>query len=371
MPKDDKTDPEEDQPLKAERAKTLQQSAELRRAMTQLRKSSIYSSGAFVNLGKTSAFANLGKVLASMSPKSDADLNTDLEKIRETFARARIREQISLLENQLRESVDQLSNVDTSGEDKKVEDVNKLRQTIEELNRKREIQHLLDSVSSDAHDEIESSEDFRKRFGSDQEVSAFVVSVDIRRSTELMLKARSPKLFADFITTLCNDLERIFKVNCAVVDKFTGDGILAFFPEFFSGDDAGYFALRSARMANEAFEKRYNEFRSSFTSVLRDVGLGTGIDYGKVHLVRMAGALTIVGQPVVYACRLGGAPAGSVLLNQPAYEVVNEKYPHLTVIEETAINIKSEGALICYDVQLASKKFDPAMPSWMKTKVEQ
>ena len=179
-----------------------------------------------------------------------------------------------------------------------------------------------------------------------------------------MLKARSPKLFAGFITTLCSDLERIFKDNWAIVDKFTGDGILAFFPEFFSGPDAGYHALRASRQANEAFIRRYKEFRTSFSTVLNDVGLGIGIDFGKIHLLRMAGALTIVGQPVVYACRMGGAPAGHTLLNQPAYEVVAERYAHLTTIEESQITIKAEGNLIAYDVKLTGKAFSPASAKW-------
>jgi class 3 adenylate cyclase len=180
-----------------------------------------------------------------------------------------------------------------------------------------------------------------------------------------MLKARSPKLFADFITTLCGDLEDIFKRNWAVVDKFTGDGILAFFPEFFSGPDAGFLALRAAKQANDAFSRRYREFRTSFTTILNDVGLGTGIDYGKVHQVRMAGALTIVGQPVVYACRMGGAPAGKILMNQPAFEVISSRYENLTMIDETLISIKAEGDLVAYAVRLLNKDFTPESPGWI------
>jgi len=35
----------------------------------------------------------------------------------------------------------------------------------------------------------------------------------------------------------------IVRKHFGVVDKFTGDGILCFFPEFFCGLDAGYYAL--------------------------------------------------------------------------------------------------------------------------------
>jgi len=57
-----------------------------------------------------------------------------------------------------------------------------------------------------------------------------------------MLKARSPALFAGFMTQLCAALEVTIKEEYGVFDKFTGDGVLAFFPEFFSGKDAGYHA---------------------------------------------------------------------------------------------------------------------------------
>ena len=281
-----------------------------------------------------------------------------------SHAPLRLRGEISALEDKARKQAEELAK-HSADKKKSAKEIDKLRGIIDELNSKQSIQHLLSSVTEEAHQRIEGDEGFRERFSSESEVDAFVVSVDIRRSTELMLKARSPKLFADFITTLCRDLEEIFKENWAVVDKFTGDGILCFFPSFFSGEDAGYLALRASKLANEAFARRYLQFRTSFTTILNDVGLGIGIDYGKVHLVRMAGALTIVGQPVVYACRMGGAPAGRILLNQPAFEVVHERYENITVIKEALIKIKSEGDLVAYDVNLTNKSYAPKEPEWL------
>ncbi len=70
------------------------------------------------------------------------------------------------------------------------------------------------------------------------------MSIDIRRSTDLMLKAREPRLFADFVTGLCSKLKNLIVNNYGVFDKFTGDGVLAFFPDFYSGPDAGLLAVR-------------------------------------------------------------------------------------------------------------------------------
>ena len=275
-----------------------------------------------------------------------------------------IRNEISELEKKARIQAQEIEK-HTLDKVKAAEEVDKLRKIVDELNQKQNIQHLLNSVSEIFHVKIQVDAVFRSQFSSDSEVDAFVVSVDIRRSTELMLKARSPKLFAQFITTLCKDLEGIFKRNFGVVDKFTGDGILAFFPIFYSGADAGYFALTAAFEANAAFAARYKEFRTSFSSILNEVGLGIGIDYGRVHLVRMAGALTIVGQPVVYACRLGAAPAGRILLNQPAFEVISSNYAHITSIEESSVVIKGEGAMLAYDARLTRQNYMPKKPDWL------
>lgn len=100
--------------------------------------------------------------------------------------------------------------------------------------------------------------------------------------------------------------------------------------------------------------------------MLLDVGVGTGIDYGDVHLVRIAGALTVVGEPVVYACRLGGAPAGRILLNQQAYEIIHSRYGDVTVIDSSSLEIKSEGRLFCYDAMLSNSEHAPDAPFSMK-----
>jgi class 3 adenylate cyclase len=152
------------------------------------------------------------------------------------------------------------------------------------------------------------------------------------------------------------------------VDKFTGDGILSFFPEFFSGKDAGYYALSAADGCHSIFQKHYRAQRNSFRSVLKDIGLGIGVDYGECQLVQVAGSLTIVGSPVVYACRLGGAPAGKTLLNQPAYEVISERHGGLVLLDETSIEIKHEGVLVAYAATLSRRDYKPVQPAWIDAK---
>ena len=247
---------------------------------------------------------------------------------------------------------------------KREEQLTKMKVALAELQRKQALAFLLSRVTPKAHDALFSNEALRNTFFAADEQNAYVVAIDIRRSTDLMLKARRPQLFADFMTSLCNELASIIKDHFGVFDKFTGDGILAFFPEFFSGTDAGYHALAAAHAARRSFERLYKEHRSSFSTVLTDVQLATGIDYGAVHLVRVADGLTVVGRPVVYACRLSGGLGGQILLNQPAYEHVTERYGSLFFIAETNIEIKHEGSILCYAVDPNNTHHAPAAPPW-------
>lgn len=239
-----------------------------------------------------------------------------------------------------------------------------LRTTLIEFRKKTKLAFLLRRVTPQAEKAIVDHEGVRNSFFSTEEQKAFVISIDIRRSTELMLKARNPTLFAEFMTELCARLEAAIKDEYGVFDKFTGDGVLAFFPEFFSGEDAGYHALMAAQKALAIFTECYRCHRTSFTTVLADAHLAVGIDYGGVHLLQVVGGLTVVGGPVVYACRLSGGKPKTILLNQAAYERISDSYGGLCLIKETELEIKHEGKITCYEVSPTSKPFTPTKPVW-------
>jgi hypothetical protein len=79
----------------------------------------------------------------------------------------------------------------------------------------------------------------------------------------------------------------------------------------------------------------------------------------------MAGGLTVVGVPVVYACRLSGAPAGVTLLNQPAYEKITDPMRENLSIDEDLLDIKHEGKILTYRVKRNGKVYKPVMPNWL------
>ncbi len=245
-----------------------------------------------------------------------------------------------------------------------------LTELVEELQNKERLRVLLNSVDESVHGVLLESEELQQKFLRPGPCEAFVFAVDIRRSTELMLKARSPGQFADFVTTICADLMSIVKKYYGVFDKFTGDGILAFFPLFYSGEDAGNLAASAAAACHEAFETRYREHRSSFASILTDVGLCIGIDYGTSHLVQVAGGLTVVGVPVVYASRLTSGPASTTLMNQPAYEQLSARSGNRWFFSETQIEVKHEGPILAYVIRRTAEKAEVTPPKWLTVRPE-
>lgn len=182
--------------------------------------------------------------------------------------------------------------------------------------------------------------EFAERFKLNLVCKSVVVSIDIRDSTQLMLNAKSPELFAQFITNISLKLVEIVTSNYGVYDKFTGDGLLCFFPDFYSGEDAIYYALKTAAEAHQLFQIEYTKYYNSFTVVRADVGLGIGIDYGETCLTSISNDLTVVGIPVVYACRLSSAPANHTYLNQSAFEVISEKYRSFLLRKSKCMNLK-------------------------------
>ncbi len=103
-----------------------------------------------------------------------------------------------------------------------------------------------------------------------------------------------------------------------------------------------------------------------------EVSLAIGIDYGDVHLVRVADGLTVVGAPVVYACRLSSSgPGGDVLLNQAAFETLSAAYSKFFYINEQTLDIKHEGSILCYNVKPGNSKMEPKDPEWLSELTQQ
>lgn len=181
----------------------------------------------------------------------------------------------------------------------------------------------------------------------------------------LCLMRKKPGLFADFIGDVTAKIFEIVKENYGITDKFTGDGLLCFFPKKYSGDDAVYYALKAAAAAHKLFATEYKKHYNKFSVVKADVGLGIGIDAGEVYFTPVCQEPTIVGIPVVYACRLSAAPAYHTYLNQPAFECVEKKYPHFYSFDTHTISFKNQGSMVAYEVNLNYDAISPKEPDWL------
>lgn len=271
-------------------------------------------------------------------------------------------DKIATLRKQVAEAARQLEAEKTESA-KRRDLVHDLRQKLEELQKKHELAVVLQRIHPEATQLLLTSTVFREKLLGGHACKSFVLSVDIRRSTELMLKARMPQLYANFITELAVALRDIVIEYQGIFDKFTGDGILAFFPDFYSGEDAGLRAVACADKCHAVFKALYERSRHCFQVVPIAIGLGVGIDYGETHLVTVGDGLTVVGVPVVYACRIGGAPAGTTLLNQPAFEQLFPKYSAQCRFTESKFEAKHEGDLLVYSVRLVSELSEMSEPA--------
>ena len=81
--------------------------------------------------------------------------------------------------------------------------------------------------------------------------------------------------------------------------------------------------------------------------------------------MRVAEGLTVVGDPVVYACRMSAAPGGKTYLNQRAYEQISQQFGACCFFSETQIELKYEGSTTCYEVRRNANQHVLVSPVWV------
>lgn len=190
-----------------------------------------------------------------------------------------------------------------------------------------------------------------------------ILSVDIRNSTHLMGKAVSEEKFGEFLALLTETFKTVILENNGIYDKFTGDGVICYFPEFYSGKDYLYYAIKASQELHNSFKKIYFKCANCFTILIKDAGLGIGIDSGLVLLKLIADDITVIGNPVINACRLNGAPAYNTYVNNQAYHQIISKYHNIFKITELEYDYKHEGKIIIHKIEFAEKiTFKPELP---------
>ena len=251
-----------------------------------------------------------------------------------------------------------------SGKNKEAE-IEKLRKEFDNYKEQVKRQHIYTRLHPDAQAKYFEDDMFRKQFDSRGNVRAAILSMDIRKSTDLMLHARDPQKFSEFIVGLVSELQAVLKRNLGIYDKFTGDGVVAIFPEFYSGPDFVYNAINCASQCAKLFDDYYRSNRNCFSLFSMESYMRAGLDEGPVYISSISNEFTAVGRPVVYACRLSGVDNERVLLNSPIAETVQDRYPALFAISEKEITIKHEGRVIAYEIRPIESEYSPSKPEWM------
>ncbi len=169
-----------------------------------------------------------------------------------------------------------------------------------------------------------------------------IVFLDIRNFTRLST-TRSAHEMVQFLNFFFGELTGIIQRNAGFVNKFTGDGILAF---FMTGQNpvgdaitAGREVISETGRLNR--EKRFEKFLGDW-----EVGIGIGIHYGEVILGNIGSQqkmdFTIIGEHVNIASRIEGLTkevGASLLVSDDARAAAGEDIPWKSVGQFTVKGI--------------------------------
>jgi hypothetical protein len=135
----------------------------------------------FGNSTLASSLTSLGLAYDPVLSEKHRTLSAELSELQKTFERQR---------RELNDAV--------AGSEQQKEQIRALEATIREFTAKEQLGFVLVRVRPEARRVLLESNELRDQFLGDTKCNSFVISVDIRRSTELMLKARTPEDFARF-----------------------------------------------------------------------------------------------------------------------------------------------------------------------------
>jgi class 3 adenylate cyclase len=146
-----------------------------------------------------------------------------------------------------------------------------------------------------------------------------VLFADIRGFTRFS-EARAPETVVEALNRALSELTSPVLRQRGILDKYTGDGLLAFFEPLVEPVDAARRAVTAAREMQSAFAR----LRREAAGGLDELGLGIGISIGDVIMGNVGSEVvmnyTVVGDTVNVAARLQAvAEAGQILLTEDVF----------------------------------------------------
>ncbi|MEW5849466.1 MAG: adenylate/guanylate cyclase domain-containing protein [Myxococcota bacterium] len=170
---------------------------------------------------------------------------------------------------------------------------------------------------------------------------------DIRGFTDAT-EFHEPQDTIDLLNDYLPEVNRIIAGNGGTLDKFLGDGILAYFGDRPGTDDHAMRAVRTA----VAMQHRLEELKVAwFERGFLPVGIGIGICTGPTTLGTLGSGermeYTVIGSPVNMAARLQGfARGGEIIISGTTYERVQSQ---VQIRETRTVTVKGfDGAVQVY-----------------------
>jgi class 3 adenylate cyclase len=147
-----------------------------------------------------------------------------------------------------------------------------------------------------------------------------VLFADIRGFTRFAEK-QDPQYVVSVLNRILTALTTPLRVMDGILDKYIGDGLLAFFEPANSLADAVERATTAGRMMHRAFQNLHEDVPSE---ELRALGLGIGICAGRVVVGNVGSEAsmdyTVVGDAVNVAARLQAmAKPGEIIISESTY----------------------------------------------------
>lgn len=208
-----------------------------------------------------------------------------------------------------------------------------------------------------------------KGYQSDEDKSNVVVmSIDIRKSTFYLENSKQTSYFVKLLEEINNVVIDSVKKHCGIINKFTGDGFIVFFPKFFTGDKYLLLSLLCATEIIQEVQKIFNSNEEYYYKYPNTTGIGIGLDVGNADLLKVNNEVTYIGRCVVNACRICGYSTNEMLVNSFMKAEINKSGEiELNECESRGIPYKDNPEIKVYSITINNTFDSSYLPQWSLT----
>lgn len=195
-----------------------------------------------------------------------------------------------------------------------------------------------------------------------------VIAIDIRKSTFYLENSLETEYFVKLLEEINKSVLDIVQKYYGIINKFTGDGFIVFFPKFYSGENYLLLSLlcskeiiATTKSIFESNEEYYHKFPAS-------PGIGIGMDIGKADLLTVNNEATYIGRCVVNACRICGYSVNEILVNSLLKVEINRNQEiELDQCIGRGIPYKDNPEIKVYSITVNNVLNDEIKPKWSLT----